>query len=53
MRRWIKNIFAINHIFDFSLHVCRAVSTGKANRINVDKTILRGSRKKKKLFQVL
>lgn len=42
MKRWVKEIFAINTIIGFSPHSCWAISTSKEKtvNINVDEFIL-------------
>ena len=41
MRRWVKDIFILNNIVDFSPHSCRAASTSKAKNmeVNIDTTL--------------
>ena len=52
MRRWIKDIFIVNNIVNFSPHSCRAASSSKAKQIdvNIDEIIRRGCRKNWKNF---
>ena len=52
MRRWIKEIYAMNNVVDFSLHSCWTASTNKAKRISVDvdKIIHRGCWQSRKSF---
>ena len=44
MRRWVKNIFILNNIIDFSPHSCRAPSTSKAKNMeaNIDEILKQG-----------
>lgn len=53
VRRWVKDIFKINEIFDFTPHSCRSASTSKAKAINVDITeiLKRGCWKNEKTFR--
>ena len=43
MRRWIKDIFIVNKIVNFSPHNCRTASSSKAKHIdvNIDEIIKR------------
>ena len=52
MRRWIKDIFIVNNIVNFSPHSYRATSSSKAKQINVnlDEIIRRGCWKNRKNF---
>ena len=52
MRRWIKDIFIVNNIVNFSPHSCRAASSSKAKQIdvNIDEIIRRGCWKNRKNF---
>ena len=52
MRRWIKDIFIVNNIVNFSPHSCRAASSSKAKQIdvNIDEIIRRDCRKNWKNF---
>ena len=52
MRRWIKDIFIVNKIVNFSPHSCQAASRSKAKCIdvNIDKIIKRGCWKPGKTF---
>ena len=52
MKRWIKDIFIVNDIVNFSPHSCRAASSSKAKRIDVDinEIIKRGCWKNRKNF---
>ena len=51
-RRWIKDIFIVNNIVNFSPHSCRAASSSKAKCIdvNIDEIIRRGCWKNRKNF---
>ena len=51
-RRWIKDIFIVNNIANFSSHSCRAASSSKAKCIdvNIDEIIRRGCWKNRKNF---
>ena len=51
-RRWIKDIFIVNNIVNFSPHSCRAASSSKAKCIdvNIDEIIRRGCWKNRKKF---
>ena len=51
-RRWIKDIFIVNNIVNFSPHSCRAASSSKAKCIdvNIDEIIRRGCWKNRKSF---
>ena len=44
VRRWIKDIFTVNNIVNFSIHSCQAASGSKAKSIdvNIDEIIRRG-----------
>ena len=52
MRRWIKDIFLLNNIVNFSPHSCRVASSSKAKRIdvNINEIIRRGCWKNWKNF---
>ena len=52
MRRWIKDIFIVNNIVNFSPHSCRAASSSKAKQIDViiDEIFRRGCWKNRKNF---
>ena len=52
MRRWVKDIFILNNIVDFSPHSCRAASTSKAKNmeVNIDEILKRGCWKNRKSF---
>ena len=52
MRRWIKDIFIVNDIVNFSHHSCRAASSSKAKCIdvNIDEIIRRDCWKNWKNF---
>ena len=52
MRQWIKDIFIVNNIVNFSPHSCRAASSSKAKQIdvNIDEIIRRGCWKNRKNF---
>ena len=52
MRRWIKDIFTVNNIVNFSPHSCQAASSSKAKHIdvNIDEIIRRGCWKDRKNF---
>ena len=51
-RRWVKDIFILNNIVDFSPHSCRATSTSKAKNmeVNIDQILKRGCWKNWKNF---
>ena len=50
MRRWIKDIFIVNNIVNFSPHSCWAASSSKAKQIhvNIDEIISRSCWKNRK-----
>ena len=52
MRRWIKDIFILNNIVNFSAHSSWAASSSKARciNINIDEIIRRGCWKNRKNF---
>ena len=52
MRIWIKDIFIVNNIVNFSPHSCQAASSSKAKQIdvNIDEIISRGCSKNRKNF---
>ena len=52
MRIWIKDIFIVNNIVNFSPHSCQAASSSKAKQIdvNIDEIIRRGCSKNRKNF---
>ena len=52
MRRWIKDIFIVNNIVNFSPHSCQAASSSKAKQIdvNIDEIIRKGCLKNRKNF---
>ena len=52
MRRWIKDIFILNNIVNFSAHSCWVASSSKARciNINIDEIIRRGCWKNMKNF---
>ena len=53
MRIWIKDIFIVNNIVNFSPHSCQAASSSKAKQIdvNIDEIIRRGCSKNRKTFK--
>ena len=52
MRRWVKDIFIINNVVDFSPHSCRAASASKSKNmeVNIDETLKRSCWKNRKNF---
>ena len=52
MRRWVKDIFILNNIVDFSPHSCQAASTTNAKNmeVNIDEILKRGCWKNRKTF---
>ena len=52
MRQWIKDIFIVKNIVNFSPHSCRAASSSKAKQIyvNIDEIIRRSCSKNQKNF---
>ena len=52
---WVKDIFTLNNIVDFSPHRCRAASTSKAKNteLNTDDILKRGSWKNRKTFSYI
>ena len=53
MEKWIKDIFIVNDIVNFSPHNSRAASSSKATKridVNIDEIIKRGCLKNQKNF---
>ena len=52
MRRWIKEIFIVNKIVNFSPQICWAASSSKAKStdVNIDEIIKRGCWKNQENF---